>query len=301
MSRRGDEVAGHARQPGAVRRQVQQGDLPAVARGHAHAVGEILLHGIVQRHLAPGHHVGQDGARERLVDGADLEHRLPSQRARAFAGGAVGEDARGAVRLQDADDDPRRLPVLHEVTQHRLEVRVRRKERRAGRRLRPRGRLRARLRRDGGGEHGQRDGAAEEGGEASHMRSVCEGDCGSLAVQEGQDPCRVRASASTVCPTAACAGAERGSLLPRCVRLWESMRGSAHAPWFCGTATPARNRRRKAAQPQRADGRTAPLCYTGYPRSIFLALRRAGEHRPWRMPTANVPTRRTPWRTWTRR
>jgi hypothetical protein len=67
------KVRGHARQARGLRRQIEQGDLPPVARGDVHRAGEILRDRIVEADFTAGHHVREGGRGEDLRDGADLE------------------------------------------------------------------------------------------------------------------------------------------------------------------------------------------------------------------------------------
>lgn len=117
-------VVGEAGQAGVVGGQVQQGDGTVAAGRHRNAVGKVTGNRVVEGHLAPGHHVGQERAGEGLVDRSHLEDRAGPQRPGVRTGRARGENARGAVGLQEPEHDAGRCPVLDQVVEHDLDVRV---------------------------------------------------------------------------------------------------------------------------------------------------------------------------------
>jgi hypothetical protein len=102
---------------------VDERDHAAVPGRHTDRGRQVLRHGIVERHEAARHHVGEQRAREDLRDGPDLEHGVSVQRVVRRAGLAHRDDPRAAV-VVDAHDDARVLPRQHPTREHRANLRV---------------------------------------------------------------------------------------------------------------------------------------------------------------------------------
>ncbi len=94
------KVRRHARQPGRLRRQIEQGDLSPVPRGDVRRARQILRDRIVEPHFAAAHHVGEDRRSEDLRDRTDLEYVIGVNTNRDYASALV----------QQPDDDS--LPVF---------------------------------------------------------------------------------------------------------------------------------------------------------------------------------------------
>ena len=102
----GVEVARHPWQRGAMRRQIEQGDLPVATGGDLHGGGQELRHGVVQRDLALADHVGQQEVGETLRDRADLEDRLPVDRLAALRSSRAVADRAARLPVDQSDGDP---------------------------------------------------------------------------------------------------------------------------------------------------------------------------------------------------
>ena len=109
-----------AREPGHMRRQIQQRDLLAVATRDCHRLRQIFGHRIIQLHLAARDHVLKQQHGEGFADRANLKNRVGVHVAvGAIVELAIADDLRG-VLIDKADDDANAMLVKVDVVAQKL-------------------------------------------------------------------------------------------------------------------------------------------------------------------------------------
>jgi hypothetical protein len=105
-------------------REIQQRDLPSVARGYAHLFGEVPGYGIVEAHLAAPCHIRQEDTCEDLGNRPDFEDGATVEGARVRARISGGENPRRPVRLQQPDHDTDCAIGIHAILEDRSDLGV---------------------------------------------------------------------------------------------------------------------------------------------------------------------------------